>query len=156
MKIIVLSDSHGSLHNVERILGAVGDADFVLFCGDGLSDIESAEYLYPKPVYAAVAGNCDRNPSADGEKLLELAGLRILLTHGHAYDVKRTLSRLHRRAVELGAGLVFFGHTHKPIDLSIDGVRLVNPGSCSTLAQYAELTVENAALLSVRLISLQP
>lgn len=154
MKIIALSDSHGSLHNVEQILDAAGDVDFVLFCGDGLSDIESAEYLYPKPVYATVAGNCDRGARADYEKLLELNGLRILLTHGHAYDVKQTLTRLHRRAVELNADLVFFGHTHRPLDFSIDGVRLVNPGSCSAFPQYAQLLVENEKPLSLRLIKL--
>ena len=54
---------------------------------------------------------------------------KILLTHGHLYDVRTTFERLVHLALELGCDYVLYGHTHiQRIDV-VDGITLINPGS---------------------------
>ena len=111
MKLTVFSDSHGNMENVLRIFDD-SPADRYLFCGDGLTDAEDAAHLRDVPL-TAVAGNCDYGSTARTEWLLELEGVRILLTHGHGYAVKQGTGALLRRARELEAQVVLFGHTHQ-------------------------------------------
>ena len=98
MKLTVLSDCHGNLENAILIL-TESEADCYLFCGDGIRDAESAADLLDKRLIA-VLGNCDRGETGETERLLELDGVRILLTHGHGYSVKSSLLPLRRRALE--------------------------------------------------------
>jgi predicted phosphodiesterase len=44
---------------------------------------------------------------------MTLGGKRIMMTHGHDYSVKFTLSRLCAEANKKGADIVLFGHTHQ-------------------------------------------
>ena len=111
MKLTVFSDSHGNMENVLRIFDD-SPADRYLFCGDGLTDAEDAAHLRDVPL-TAVAGNCDYGSTARTEWLLELEGVRILLTHGHGYAVNQGTGALLRRARELEAQVVLFGHTHQ-------------------------------------------
>ena len=112
MKLTVFSDCHGNLDNAIQILSQC-QSDRYLFCGDGIRNAELAADLLGKPLLA-VLGNCDRGETGEAERLLELDGVRILLTHGHGYSVKASLLPLRRRALELGAQLVLYGHTHLP------------------------------------------
>ena len=68
----------------------------------------------------------------------------LLLTHGHRYSVKSGYDALLARAVEVGADIVVFGHTHVPFlktipkGTEVSGkilerpTYLFNPGSVST------------------------
>ena len=47
MRIVVLSDSHGDVSNVNRILMSQSKAEIVFFCGDGEDDIETAKNNFP-------------------------------------------------------------------------------------------------------------
>lgn len=59
--------------------------------------------------------------------------MKILITHGDKYHVKRGLLELYLRATELGCSLVFYGHTHFAQIDERDGVTLVCPGAvCSS------------------------
>ena len=40
MNVLVLSDSHGAVHYLRRILETETECELVFFLGDGLSDIE--------------------------------------------------------------------------------------------------------------------
>ena len=149
MKLTVFSDSHGNMENVLRIFDD-SPADRYLFCGDGLTDAEDAAHLRDVPL-TAVAGNCDYGSTARTEWLLELEGVRILLTHGHGYAVKQGTGALLRRARELEAKVVLFGHTHQRLLEEADGVLLINPGSCRDERYYAELEVETGQILTAQL-----
>lgn len=150
MKLLVVSDSHGSLHQLECICRANPDADGLIFCGDGYEDVELLGYLCPGIVYAAVAGNCDRGSDAAGELFFEVEGVKLFVTHGHGYEVKRWLYPLAGRARELGADAALFGHTHQPlIQWEEDGLLLANPGSCREVPRYLVLELEDGKLLAV-------
>ncbi|MBR0085228.1 MAG: YfcE family phosphodiesterase, partial [Lachnospiraceae bacterium] len=76
-----------------------------------------------------IRGNNDFNFSLDREKVLELCGHRIYLTHGHNQRVYAGYDRLIRAAKEKDCTIAMFGHTHVPVNRAISGILLINPGS---------------------------
>ena len=146
MKLIVTSDCHGSLDHLLRIWSG-HPADRYVFCGDGWQDAENAADLLGLPLLS-VMGNCDRGCRGETELVLELAGVRAMITHGHGYGVKESLGPLLRRAQALEAGLVLFGHTHRPLLCREEGVLLCNHGSCRGELNFAELELEDGRVLA--------
>lgn len=131
MRIGVISDSHGLLHYAQRAVEAMGRIDLFLHAGDHYRD--AAKIIVPAsvPVHAVV-GNCDSRSDGPGEKLLELEGVKLLLTHGHLYQVHAGLSKLLYRAAELNAAVVVFGHTHVAGYEWYENILLFNPGSITS------------------------
>lgn len=117
MKLLVLSDSHGRSGQVRAAMALHPDAGAVLFLGDGLRDLPDAS---PCPIYA-VRGNCDAftmfdlMPAPD-ERVEVFGGYRVLALHGHTRGAKAGTVRLIGAALEQGADLVCFGHTHEPFE----------------------------------------
>ncbi len=130
MRLIVFSDSHGLLEHALWALGETGQADLILHAGDNYRDALKLAAVTGLPV-KAVPGNCDQGEKEPLELLLELAGHRILLTHGHRIAHGRLLEGLLARAAETGASAVVFGHTHIAEVRWDAGVLLFNPGSIS-------------------------
>lgn len=128
LRVIVFSDSHGHLANAVRSLQEAGHLDLIIHAGDFYRDALSLAFEANLPV-KAVMGNCDHNEEGPQELVLELAGHRILLVHGHAYTSKRRFDKLASRALETGAGTVVFGHSHTAEIGRESGVLLFNPGS---------------------------
>ena len=142
MELLCLSDSHGRANNILRVLERqIKKPDGIIFLGDGLRDLMYCDFGNI-PVYS-VRGNCDTglffgDVYADEERIIELNGKRIMLTHGHKYGVKNGLSRLIYAAAERCADIVVFGHTHIPLEIYIDKdnsdilekpLYIMNPGS---------------------------
>ena len=113
-------------------------------------DLFLRAYLLDKRLIA-VLGNCDRGETGEAERLLELDGVRILLTHGHGYSVKSSLLPLRRRALELDVQLVLYGHTHLPALSEEEGVLFCNPGSCMGDRLYAEIELQDGKVADARL-----
>ena len=122
---IVFSDIHGDRHSFSRLQKITENTDGAFFAGDGISGLGD---FTNKPFYA-VKGNCDF--VGEEEKIIQLEGFKILLTHGHLYGVKSGYLRLIYRAKELGCDIVIFGHTHQPLIMQEDGILFLNPGTCS-------------------------
>ena len=129
MKVLICSDSHGARRSLLRVLEKESPQT-LLFLGDGLRDLESLQLLCPTMKIVAVQGNCDMlSPAAQQDLLIELEQVRIYLCHGHRWSVKTGLERLEREGRRLGAQLVLFGHTHRPLLRETDALTLLNPGS---------------------------
>lgn len=146
MKILVLSDSHGTMSNMEWAL-ELEKPDCAMHLGDCARDARRLAERYPQiPVYA-VPGNCDG--PMPGEPLLRvevLGGVRIFLTHGHAYGVKRGLLALSLAAREAQADVALFGHTHLAFCRTVDGLWLLNPGACGAgRSSYGVIEIQNGA-----------
>jgi len=62
------------------------------------------------------------------EIVVEAAGHRIFLTHGHIYGVRSTLEMLVAAAKEAQADIAVYGHTHVAQEVAGD-VHVLNPGS---------------------------
>ncbi len=117
MKWIVFSDSHGTARNMEKVLDMHFDtADGFLFLGDGYREFRHLADCYPGRTYLCVRGNCDP-AEADApplEELADIGGVRIMLTHGHRYQVKSGTEMLVSAARARRADIVLYGHTHEP------------------------------------------
>ncbi|ASS39347.1 metallophosphoesterase [Fusobacterium sp. oral taxon 203] len=128
-KILVLSDSHSYFDKVLKIFEKE-KPDIVIGAGDGIKDIEELSYIYPKAEYYMVKGNCDYfDRSHNEENLFEIDNIKIFLTHGHLYGVKRTLSSIKEIGKKLNVSLIVFGHTHKPYIEKDGDITLFNPGA---------------------------
>lgn len=82
IRVGVMSDSHGRLSYVTRAVREMGRVDWLVHLGDHDSDASEAGKVSDAPL-AVVCGNCDWFSNFPAERLLELGGVRVLLTHGH-------------------------------------------------------------------------
>ena len=149
MKIIVVSDSHGSSHGLKRVMKLNRNADVVVHCGDSRGEMEEIKMLYPDKQYFEVRGNCDYGSPLPLYTVFTLDGFTYMATHGHAYNVKWGMDDLVRAAKELGADAVFYGHTHIPHDEVIDGVHVLCPGACGGIgATFGVVETKNGQMLT--------
>ena len=142
MKVAVFSDTHGSLARLPMVLAALPALDAVLHLGDFAGDGDAIAESLSVPCYA-VRGNCDFRGNAPWERVAELGGARLLLTHGHRYS---GLYALALAAEAQRCNAVLFGHTHSPLLTAQGACLIVNPGSLSrprgSAPGYALLTIE--------------
>jgi len=131
MKVIVFSDSHGQTNAMLDIMSKYQDVDKIIHLGDLVKDAERLEYEYPDIETICVAGNNDWYSEEPTERLIELSGIKLFITHGNSYGVKNALSKITDRAKQLEAGIVLFGHTHIPYESYTGNILLINPGSIS-------------------------
>ncbi len=145
MKLIVISDTHGSTERAIRAVKDHPEASEILHLGDMSADAAEISRRTGLPA-VAVKGNCEYG-SAPDELVITRGGCRLFLTHGHKYGVGYSLLRLSLKAEEDGAAVALFGHTHVPLLEYSGGLLILNPGSISRprgcKASYAVLTVEN-------------
>ena len=130
MKIGIISDTHGNFNAVENAVTLAQDMDMWLHCGDCVPDAEYLQTLVEVPVHG-VAGNCDWPMSnTTYEKIIDAAGHKIFLTHGHNYGVRYTQEYIMEAAESQGADIAIYGHTHI-VDYVKEPILLLNPGSAS-------------------------
>lgn len=123
-KLIIISDSHGNLSAIEKLLPIMKESDYVIHLGDHYDDIKPFFREIEDKVYF-VKGNCD----GGGEDLIfQIEKVKIMLTHGDRYGVKYSLYKLYLQAKSQGVNVVFYGHTHRADVAENDGIKLINPG----------------------------
>ena len=152
MRIVVMSDSHGNLLNLEKIVRAQPTAEWFLFLGDGEEEFLQLQGEFPQCKFRQVRGNCDIGSQAEPYDLLSAAGKRIFFTHGHLYNVKWGMSGFLYAAKGRGADVALYGHTHIPKAEYEDGMVVLNPGSCSGRggeATYAVVDITPAGIVPV-------
>ncbi len=134
MKVLVLSDSHGEDRYVAMALDREWPIDALLHLGDLQEDEdEFAQILAGEdvPIFL-VKGNCDYFADYPPSRIIELAGHRILMAHGHGYYVNFGTHDLAADAQANNCDIAIYGHTHRPeIDESTPGLLILNPGSIS-------------------------
>lgn len=133
LRLLVVSDTHGDIRNLEVLRPLLGQIDWLLHAGDHLQDAApmAASLGVAADRVRAVIGNCDFPLREPVRELLELDGVRILLVHGHLHGVKSRYDRILYGAREAAARVVVFGHSHMPLLQDEAGVLLLNPGSLS-------------------------
>lgn len=128
MLIAVLSDSHGVKANFMKVKEAIKDVDVVLHLGDGATDINSLVGDFKGEIYQ-VKGNCDFSNKFPKERVVELNGKKIFMTHGDFYNVKIEYNTIFYKGQEVGADIILFGHSHLALVEHINDKILMNPGS---------------------------
>lgn len=132
MKVLIVSDTHRRDENLHKVIEAEAPLDMLIHLGDA----EGSEYLIEEWVNAGcdlqmVTGNNDFFSALENEIELELGPHRILLTHGHYYNVSLGVEWLCEEAKERGCDIAMYGHTHRPFLDEYQGVTVLNPGSLS-------------------------
>lgn len=128
MKYLIVSDNHGDRGIIERLFTRYQDeVDEIIHCGD--SELPANDPLW-QGVHV-VTGNCDYDRGYQPWLTFQTPNDRILVTHGHLYDVRFGLHRLSLKALEEKADLVFFGHTHMLGCEKVGHTLFLNPGSIS-------------------------
>ncbi|MBE6619860.1 MAG: YfcE family phosphodiesterase [Ruminococcaceae bacterium] len=169
---LVLSDSHGRRDAVVAVLSRLNFRPHaLLFLGDGLRDLSAitSDDRYADLSVYAVAGNCDGSMifPADEPKvrMVQLGEVRVLMMHGHTFDVKWGLGEAVAYAAKKGADVLLYGHTHAPYEKTLpqgerlrDGTVLqkpllvANPGSLGAprdgqSPSFGVLTVKGKSVL---------
>jgi hypothetical protein len=128
VKLLVLSDTHGDISAVPCAVERE-KPDMIVHLGDCAGDALAIREKYPEIPLHAVNGNNDNCRAFFDEDILELCGNRIYITHGHLHRVKTGAGGLVKHGLSLGAGAVFYGHTHLPCITPHGGLTAFNPGS---------------------------
>lgn len=156
MKILVLSDSHASLRFMRACVAAV-KPQAVVHLGDHFDDGQVIVQENPHIPVHQVPGNCDRYRMLQNQPEVlcyDVAGARLMMTHGHRHNVKMTLSLLLADARRSRAAAVLYGHTHIPdVHREEDGLWVINPGACGYGGgSAAVLRIENGTIETCELI----
>ncbi|MGK0468924.1 metallophosphoesterase [Clostridium sp.] len=130
MRIGVVSDTHRNVSSIELLGEKIKAMDVIIHLGDNIDDISIIKKYY-KGKIINVKGNCDFSAKTPFDRVEDVGGKKIFLTHGHKYSVKENLYKLRYKALETGAHIVLYGHTHiAKIDFE-EGIWYINPGSAS-------------------------
>ncbi|MCR4590965.1 MAG: metallophosphoesterase [Lachnospiraceae bacterium] len=130
MKILIVSDTHGSMGNLRECIRRTSPIDMLIHCGD----VEGQEQEIREACGCEchiVSGNNDYFSDLPREEEFMIGSHRAFLTHGHSYGVSMGYDRIVDEAEARGVDMVFCGHTHKPKKEVIGGIRVLNPGSLS-------------------------
>ena len=130
MRILVVSDTHRQNGNLCKVLAKIGDIDLLIHLGDAEGSEDYIREIAGCPT-EIIAGNNDFFSRLPKEREISLGDYRVLLTHGHYYNVSFTLERLRAEAKERGMQIAMFGHTQRPLIDQSGPVTLINPGSLS-------------------------
>lgn len=145
MRILVFSDTHGVIQPCTWAIETIRDVDLILHAGDCVRDAEDLKCLYPDIPFHYVRGNNDFSCYAPDEKVIDVCGKRIFLTHGHGLRVKydSDYQRLIQRGDEENADIIVFGHTHIPFEERKNHLSLLNPGSVRFGNTYGVIEIEH-------------
>jgi len=157
MKIVALSDTHLAGPMPAGLLEIVRKADVVVHAGDfnTVAAFESLRDAVKRLI--AVHGNCDAPPLVarlPERQTFDLEGLKFGLVHGgrHVTDV----TNMRYLALEMGVGVLIFGHLHRPI-IDRGDVLLVCPGSPThprmSDPSVVELNVEKGGVVSGNIVN---
>lgn len=129
MRILVMSDMHRRKSNFEKVMERHSDIDEIFFLGDGVDDAEEISSFFGGKRFTLISGNCDFSSKYPSTVIREICGVKIIATHGHTYSVKNGTENLLNAAIQNGAALAIYGHTHIQKAEYIDGVHIVCPGA---------------------------
>lgn len=152
MKVLVISDTHGDTRKAVEAVKSNKGINLIIHLGDYYRDAQKIAGLFPSIPIEYIYGNSDFMVNdVASEKLLDVCGKKIFMTHGHRYSVKWDYNKLYNKAEELHADVLLFGHTHIPYIIKRDKYYVINPGSTSDPRNncdesYAIIDIENGRI----------
>ncbi|WP_294466418.1 metallophosphoesterase [uncultured Anaerofustis sp.] len=138
-KILIISDTHGDIKTLEKIIKREKNYSYLLHLGDHHFDLDEVDIDHEKVNVIRVRGNCDFMKEKE-EAVFTVHGRKIFMTHGHYYGVKNSLTNIFYKADEIGADIVLFGHTHEALNKKISDIHLFNPGSLSSMRSFGKIS----------------
>jgi uncharacterized protein len=129
MKIGVVSDTHRMNKFIDKVIPYLKECDLIIHAGDNFIDSKYIHKMTDVGIMA-VRGNCDFE-NVEDELEFEIENKKIFVCHGDKYGVKYGLFQLQRKANDIEADIVIFGHTHTPLIKEKGNILYINPGSVS-------------------------
>lgn len=152
MKVLVFSDTHGRIGSAIDIIKSQSSVDLIIHLGDLVKDAKDIQSVFTSIKVVYVPGNNDLFIAQESEKVIDVKGKKLLLTHGHKYRVKQGLAEIIKKGKELKVDGVLFGHTHKAYEEIIDNILYFNPGSLTfpyDIPSYGLIEVKEDKLYSM-------
>ena len=160
MKFGLISDTHDCVERTEDAVALLkqAGADVLFHCGD-LTTANIVEVCAELPFYF-VFGNCDFDNASflkqaakscgatclETGGVVELAGKRIALTHGH-------LTQKLQALLDDRPDVLLTGHSHLKMDRTEGSTRRINPGALHRAHEYTvallDLETDNLQFLVV-------
>ena len=122
-KYLILSDIHGSELYLEAALTAQKDADVVVICGDLEFEVYDIEEIIRRHMSRSID---------------------IRMVRGNCDDDLMTYA-----AMEKECDIVIFGHIHRQVDKTENGIRFLNPGALKN-RNYMTLTTDSQGNIEVQ------
>lgn len=153
MKIAIISDVHDNIPNLKKVLDycAKNKIEKTICCGD-LASVETLEYLndnFEGNIYFTF-GNMDndylRNYFFENS---EFRKTKIFKKEGEIEIDKKKIAFVHFPRIAKGLcrsgryEFVFYGHTHKPWEETINECKMLNPGTVAGQFYPATFAVWN-------------
>ena len=131
MRIAVFSDSHGCVQNMIDAVDAV-KPDMIIHLGDCTRDADVLSEEFPLIPIVGVKGNCDVDYTVPEDRVFEVEGIRFFIAHGHRQNVKIESIPFLNCIYFSDAQIGLYGHTHVAKIKKIEGVTIMNPGTCKS------------------------
>ncbi len=152
MKILIVSDSHDNIPNIDKMLNFARrkKIKIMLHCGDVCAPgvLEYIVKNFSGDIYL-VFGNVDGDREAMSRLGKKISRLHIVGEEDgpriKGLDLHIGMTHYPAQAAALARTgkyeIVFYGHDHKPWEKTVSGTRLVNPGTLAGLFQKATFAV---------------
>jgi putative phosphoesterase len=151
MRVAIISDTHipARANEIpEWIREEVQQADHTIHAGDfdSRDAFESVQELADDPT--VVRGNMDPSLGLSEVETINLAGVRFVVTHGTGSldDYKERVAGIVADHAGEGPTTGVCGHTHQLMDETVDGIRLLNPGSATGADPASEVSMMSAEI----------
>jgi len=151
MELAIISDSHipsRASRIPDRFRERTRDVNHVIHAGDFDSKGALADMQDLAPELTAVHGNMDPRIGLPAVATITLGGVEFVVTHGtgspRGYESRVANAVREHATSEPAVGVA--GHTHKILDTTHEGVRLLNPGSVTGASPATEATMMTATV----------
>ncbi len=144
-KIVIMSDNHRCFEHIYDILRENQDADLFIHCGDNEGFDDMLED------FVAVRGNNDWSSDLKDFEIVDFDGYRIGVAHGHQFGYFNREEAMLQVAKAYKLDILCSGHTHMPMDIDLEGIKCINPGSThlprgGSMPSYAILYIDNGKM----------
>ena len=158
MDITVVSDTHGDFETLYEIVRRNESSDLFIHLGDGEHEFYDVQSAFFSKAFIFIKGNNDWG-NYPQNLVTELAGKKFYLCHGHRFERSRLKEFLSATAVANGCETALFGHTHVPLNETVNGVLLFNPGSAAlprggNPPTYGKITIDASGNINARHITI--
>ena len=133
-KILVMSDSHGTVKYALQAIEKEKPFDLLVHLGDVQGHDQEIVAAAGCSCYF-VRGNCDYDMQLPTFTVFQIGNHKVYAAHGHRNHVEYGTENLEFSALQNGCDIAMYGHTHVPDLREKERITVLNPGSITSPRQ---------------------